>query len=121
MSDAEEQLGRIAYAVETLVEQNRRRERQEWYARLPEPLPEIKQVGLGSFLQAIPGLAALFEREVPAEFVTTTEGEHSVKCLCGATPELPLGRLVNCDCGRWFLFDGRAVHVALGPKREESA
>lgn len=116
------EVARLADAAERLLEVEQRRERvaRDELAREREyPAPE--RVGLGLFLRSIPGLAARFERVVPDEFVVQTgEGELEVACPCGETPVVTPGKLVSCRCERWFLYDGRAVHVARAEDEDQA-
>lgn len=125
MSKAEQHFARLADAVELLLERNAVRERDERWRRLGDDLeasgvltPTPQQFGLRPYLTALPAVARLFTSRVPDEFVSLKEGVTTVACPCGSATGVEQGQLVACDCGRWFLFDGAIVRVALGPKSE---
>jgi hypothetical protein len=114
MQELAPELARLAAAIERYVEGEERRERD---ARRPalRPLAPTR-LGVAALLKAIPGLAAKFDRIVPPNFVAQTGADEvTVACPCGASPQLRPGRLAGCECGRWFLHDGRDIHVALSP------
>lgn len=117
MQELAQEVARLADAIERSLQAQERRERDDRAARLKaqwhNPIP---RVGVATFLQAIPGLAAKFDVTVPPEFVASSgDDELEIACPCGQTPVVRAGRLVACDCGRWFLHDGNRVHVALSP------
>jgi hypothetical protein len=119
-----EQVARLADAAEQLLARDRAREQRDREQQLRERWrhapPGAASVAL--FLQAIPGLAAKFDRVVPEDFVAQTdEGQHTIACSCGESPVVEPGRLRGCDCGRWFLHDGRRIHVALSPLPEPAS
>jgi hypothetical protein len=116
-----EQVARLADAAEQLLERDRAREQRDREQALRERWrhPPPGAVGVGTFLQAIPGLAARFDRVVPEDFIAQTgDGQYTIACPCGESPVIEPGRLRGCDCGRWFLHDGRQIHVALSPSPE---
>lgn len=66
---------------------------------------------LETLASAVPGLAALFGRKVPADHLA--DGGLVVVCVCGARVELLGRRLAACDgCPRWFLRTAVDVRVA---------
>lgn len=123
--DMASEVARLADAAEQLVALRRAEDRRRREEELAEKWGDgqgLRHVGLGSYLRAVPSLAAQFARIVPDEFVAQTdEQEWTVACPCGETPIVVPGELTNCGCGRWFLNAGRHIHVALTPAREEVA
>lgn len=69
------------------------------------------------------GIIAAFDREVPSEYWSLDVKEAfprslpvaMVSCPCGETPAAVGGVAVTCECGRAFLFTGKAVKVAFSP------
>lgn len=115
MQELAHEVGRLADAIDRYVQLEQCRERTERDERLKAEWPPgtVRPLGLSTFLQAIPGLAARFDKIVPPEFVVSVaEDELEIACPCGQTPRVRAGRLQSCDCNRWFLHDGRSVHVA---------
>jgi hypothetical protein len=113
-----EQVARLADAAEQLLERDRARDRLACEQALRERWRHASPsaTGVATFLQAIPGLAAKFDRVVPGDFVAQTgDGQYTIACPCGESPVIEPGRLRGCDCGRFFLHDGRQIHAALSP------
>lgn len=103
---------RLAAATERHV---RLLEREE--ARLEGPGPrrrrDPEQVNLSLFLQSVPGLAEQFKTVVPAEFWQQMKDDlAAISCPCGESPDLPPGRVVECQCNRFYLWTGPQVRVA---------
>lgn len=74
-------------------------------------------------LRSLPGFAALWEQQVPVEYLADAcmlDGRVEVlviACPCGSAPLLELGQLVACpgECGRWMLRVEDGVRVRLFP------
>lgn len=72
-------------------------------------------LGFMAYARGIPGFAARFDREVPAEFVRRgPKGGVIVACPCGQRPLVGPLLVVVCECERAFVFTGRATLVAGG-------
>jgi hypothetical protein len=95
------------------------------YALYPGQGP-LRKFGALSFLRAIPGQAALFDKEVPPEFWTEDSEEVPysqpeiwaessrvgvISCVCGEKPRARENRLTLCRCERVFLLLGDSIRV----------
>lgn len=96
-----------------------RRERERREASRIGRRSEPRRLDFGLMLQAVPGLAAQFQRTIPTEFWAVAEHELvQVACPCGVTPAARLGIPKTCGCARTYLYDGGNVRVAGGPKAD---
>ena len=80
-------------------------------------------------IRAVPQLVAgperAFKRQVPDQFFsfdTDADGYPVavVACPCGETPEVPISRCVECECGRFYFGVGARVLVANSPQDREA-
>jgi hypothetical protein len=69
----------------------------------------------------VPGFAAQFERQVPAEFWNLDRHAAIVACPCGQEPIAEAGVPQTCECGRAYLYTGESVRVAFSPAKEPIA
>lgn len=75
-----------------------------------------RKVDLLSLMRALPQIAVQFQRKIPDEFWTLAgDDEVTVCCPCGHSPDATRMLPVQCDCDRWFLYDGDVVRVARYP------
>lgn len=77
-------------------------------ARTQRPL---RRLSTATLIAAVPGLGALFRREVPGEFVSKTDDDATVRCTCGEQVTVARYQLTECTCGRWFANTGETVRV----------
>jgi hypothetical protein len=71
--------------------------------------------------RAIPGFAGQFGVVVPESYFTRTElGRCEVRCPCGATQEIKLGVIHQCedDCGRFYVWSSKTLRVANPTAKE---
>jgi hypothetical protein len=60
-------------------------------------------------------------REVPAAYWSLDGTTAVIACMCGQTPgAVALESLTECDCGRYFFFDGEIVWALGAPDPEAS-
>lgn len=96
------------------------------YALYPGQGP-LRRFSFFSLAQAVPGAAALFAKQVPAEYwheearmerdghdPSTSGRVATISCVCGARPRATENKLSFCkgSCGRVFVLLGDTVHVA---------
>lgn len=58
---------------------------------------------------------------IPGEFWSTDVNDDGyaeavVACPCHRTPRVEIGRLLECGCGRFFLYIGSEVMVGNSPR-----
>lgn len=87
--------------------------------RIGRPVPH--RIGMLTWFHAIPGLAAQFTA-IPEEYWAQDANDEGftvavVACPCGREPAPEAGQLVECGCHRFYLYTGRTVMVANGPKQ----
>jgi hypothetical protein len=97
-----------------------RRDRVRERLETPEYLAELEAQRtplhrMGVSVRMIPALAIPFTKVVPEEFWRAVAlGMADMRCVCGAKGiQLVAGEPVGCGCGRWFLFTGQSVRVAV--------
>lgn len=83
--------------------------------------PVLHQIGMLTWFHAIPGLAAQYTT-IPEEYWAQDANDEGytvavVACPCRREPAPEAGQLVECECHRFYLFTGRSVMVANGPKQ----
>lgn len=91
-----------------------RRETPEYLAELEAQRAPLHRMGRVSVLR-IPALAIPFTKTVPAEYWhAVAVGMAELRCTCGVKRiQLFAGEPTGCGCGRWFLFTGKSVRVAV--------
>jgi hypothetical protein len=99
-----------------LARRDRVRERLEtpaYLAELEAARAPLHRMGVS--VRRIPALAIPFTKVVPEEFWRAGAlGMAELRCSCGVKGiQLVAGEPVGCECGRWFLFTGRSVRVAV--------
>ena len=82
------------------------------YDHLGRKLP--KKLGALEVSRAVPGFAALFDREVPPDRFVVQEGQAIVECQCGEDAYCNWNQADPCPggCGRWFWHLAGKVRVA---------
>lgn len=75
---------------------------------------ELHQISWVTPLRSIPGLYDQLQK-VPGEYWRGKRRTAVVKCPCGKAPEPPVGRSVECDCERIYIYTGQAVLVGNSP------
>ena len=96
-------------------ERERRRQRQDRAMAIAAD-PRPRRMTFWTFVRTIPGLAELFDTVVPQNlWALVDDGEAELPCPCGEEIHLPEGRPIECECGRFFVFDGDEIRVAFSP------
>lgn len=68
--------------------------------------------GAKTLLRALPDLAELFEKPVPAAYVLKADEPWKiVSCVCGASVGLSTGAIAECFCERFFFATNSDVRV----------
>lgn len=65
-----------------------------------------------AFCRAMPQIAVQFRRMIPSSFWIVDGDVAEVSCPCGHTPRIEHMIPHECDCDRFFLYDGQNVRVA---------
>lgn len=65
-----------------------------------------------NFLESMPWLTRAFSRDVPPTAVAFEGDAATVTCPCGEQPQVSMGEMCSCKCGRYFLHAGTVVKVA---------
>lgn len=119
LSDQLRRLGDLLEDRLPLSPEAQRREAE--FTALRKPLRRMTAM---TFASAIPGLARQFERVIPEKAWGSCAGGSLAKigCPCGAEPEAAIAEICRCEnCERFYIFDGRSVHVANSPAGPPSA
>lgn len=99
-------------------------ERPDFQAELAAKRKPLRKFSAAAFIRAAPEVFAQFNAIVPVDFYSQyDENTIMVDCPCGEQHGLGTrGYPVGGACGRYFLYDGENVRVALGPStaRQES-
>lgn len=111
--------------MERAERREHQRDREESQRRQEAKAPQrpLRRLGVLSYMRAVPGLAAQFSRLVPEEYWSMAAGSDdrvTVTCPCGTETVATYGQPVECDCERFFLFDGLVVRVANSPADQET-
>jgi hypothetical protein len=75
-------------------------------------------------MSGLPGVAMMASwgvrvRKVPAAFWSLDGNAAVVSCPCGGSPQpVALEPVVDCECGRFFFFDGQDVWAFATPSTE---
>ena len=116
--DAQRETTAQVARVATALEMRNRREQDEAFERELEAMRDVPRI-TGALRR---GLArnlvrnGLFHQPIPRSAWRESEDGLVIRCNCGA--EHPLAADAFCEktaCGRWFLFDGTNVRVAVRP------
>jgi hypothetical protein len=73
---------------------------------------DLHRISFLTYCRAIPHLHEQFLTRIPPEYWALDEDTARVSCPCGHAPRAPYAIPTACQCGRWFLYDGRGVRVA---------
>lgn len=74
-------------------------------------------------MHAIPGMIGeAFKVTVPDSYISLDVEEDGtevvvVACPCGFTPRVPIARVAECECERFYLATGNRVLVANSPEQ----
>jgi hypothetical protein len=115
MTEVARELGRVADAIEAHNERDRRAA-QDADARALRDLPRVQgamQRGLARTMVR----QGLFHTAIPRSAWDEKGDALTVRCNCGAEHVIdPTAFVELAECGRWFMFDGTNVRVAVRPQ-----
>jgi hypothetical protein len=116
MSEVAKALNRVAGAIEDHNARDSIAERAADVRALRD-LPRVRTAMARGVAVALVRAGA-YHTAIPRAAWRATKGSVVVTCNCGAEHEFAAEVAVPQDapCGRWFMFDGRDVRVAIRPQ-----
>lgn len=97
-----------------------------WPPRDRTGMKVLHRIELPGLLRAVPSVLKYFDRRVPGEFMAESVEDGVpiivIACPCGAEPTLRWRTrsysIEECQCGRFFLHDGKEIRVAQAEEPE---